>query len=382
MTAAVQLSPVELYRQQVLPPEKATDLYRSLPSHIKPAVFERNLINALMANPDLLRFDPRLVYREVSKAAGLGLLLDPILGEAYIVTAYNYRTKSVEPQLRVGYKGMCKLARQAGGVSKVYAREVHANDFIECVQGSDEQLVHKPDLFGDRGPLVGYYAVIKWDDGSFDFEPMTVKQCQDIRDRSDAWKAFTEKKIKSTPWSTDEVEMSKKTALRRLMKRQQQSPEMTEAIRIEDEAEFPSMRSAPKAVEGDAGPPRASQITHQPQPTMKLVETPEAEVVEAEKPVQQAPRASKVMEDAGPIPEILRRNKPAEAKGDPGEPPGAHDPEGQLAWIRTLLASVEDPDKLPEVWDARVDPIYREMFPPDQEEAMGIYRARERELAP
>ena len=85
MSTVVALSkPTKLdqFRAAILPPEKAGDLYRSLPSHIKPEVFERNLVNALMANPRLMDYAPALVFREVSKAAGIGLLLDPILGEA------------------------------------------------------------------------------------------------------------------------------------------------------------------------------------------------------------------------------------------------------------------------------------------------------------
>jgi recombination protein RecT len=237
------VSPLEQFRQEILPPEKANDLWRSLPAHIKPAVFERNLINALMQNPNLLKLAPALVYREVSKAAALGLLLDPQLGEAYLIVAWNGKTQREEPQLRIGYKGMCKLARQAGDVVGIYAHEVCQNDRIECHLGTDKRLVHDPDLFGDRGDIVGYYAVIKFTDGAFDFEPMSVKQCREIRDRSDAWKAFKAEKIKSTPWATDEAEMSKKTALRRLLKRQSQSPELAEAFAIEDDAEYQSGRN-------------------------------------------------------------------------------------------------------------------------------------------
>lgn len=301
----VQPSPIDKFRQEVLPPEKAADLWRALPAHIKPAVFERNLVNALMANPSLLEFHPSLVYREVCKAAGLGLLLDPILGEAYIVTAWNGKTRRVEPQLRVGYKGMCKLARQAGDVTNIYAHEVCQKDKIVCHMGTDKQLIHEPNVFQDRGPVIGYYAVIKFSDGTFDFEPMTVAQCQAIRDRSDAWKAFKEDKIKSTPWQTDEGEMSKKTTLRRLMKRQPQSPELAEAIRIEDEAEFPTMREAP-AIAMEAGPKlsavkaEAAKIEHKPQPPMEQVQTPqrEMELVTAGRDGQQ------VIENENPAPSI------------------------------------------------------------------------------
>jgi len=273
---------LEVYRGEVLPPEKASELWQALPSHIKPAVFERNLMNALMANPDLMQHDPRLVYREVAKAAGLGLLLDPLLGEGYLVVAYNYKTKNKEPQLRVGYKGMCKLARQTGEVGNIYAHEVHEKDHVEVDLGFPKIFHHKPVLFGDRGPIIGYVALITFDDGTFDFEPMSVQQCHDIRDRSDAWKAFSEGKIKSTPWSTDDSEMSKKTVLRRLLKRQQQSPEMVAAQRIEDDAEFPNMaRAIAPSTPRDAGPPRAQAITEQPGPA-----TIDGEIVEDE-PEQQ-----------------------------------------------------------------------------------------------
>lgn len=237
---AVAAKPTQLdsYWAEVLPPQKAANLYRSLPAHIKPAVFERNLLNAFMASPELMQFPPALVYREIAKAAALGLYLDPLLGEAYIVIAYNYKTKRQEPQLRVGYKGFMKLARQTGNVTTIYCHEVHAFDEVEADFGHPLVFHHRPRLFTERGPIVGYAALIAFKDGNFDFEPMSLKQCYAVRDRSDAWKAYKENKIRSTPWSTDENEMCKKTNLRRLLKRQEQSPEIVRANQIEDEADY------------------------------------------------------------------------------------------------------------------------------------------------
>jgi len=265
---------VEIFKGEILPPAKAEELWTSLPAQIKPAVFERNLMNALMANPDLMNFDARLVYREVAKAAALGLLLDPILGEGYLVTAYNYKSKRVEPQLRVGYKGMAKLARQSGNVRNLYAHEICQLDHVEADLGFPKVFHHKPKLFTDRGPIIGYVALITFDDGTFDFEPMSLEDCLGIRDRSDAWKAFKEGKIRSTPWSTDESEMCKKTVLRRLLKRQQQSPEMVTAQRIEDEAEFPEMSGSGPAIPRDSGPPSA-QVAPPPEKLAAPEATPE-----------------------------------------------------------------------------------------------------------
>lgn len=289
MNAQAKPTQLEVYRAELLPAAKADELYQALPSHIKPAVFERNLLNAMMANPDLMKFAPPLVFREVAKAAGLGLLLDPLLGEGYIVPSYNYKSRSVEPQLRVGYKGMCKLARHTGDVGNIYAHEVHERDHIEADLGFPKVFHHKPKLFSDRGDIVGYVAVITFKDGTFDFEPMSVEQCHDIRDRSDAWKAFIEKKIKSTPWSTDDSEMSKKTVLRRLLKRQAQSPELVAAIRIEDEADFPDMnRAAMPTIPRDSAPPRnVKSIEHQPAgPEPEPPAEPEQEVLPPEKAPQ------------------------------------------------------------------------------------------------
>jgi recombination protein RecT len=231
-------SKLEVFVREVLPAVRKAELLRSLPSHIDPDTFMRNLYNALMASPDLMRCPAPYIYREVSKAAGLGLLLDPLLGEAYMVVAYNPNTRQKEPQLRVGYRGMMKLARMAYGGAMIYAHEVRENDFIDCDQGVERKLVHRPELFRQRGEIVGYYAVIKFKDGAWDFEPMSVDEVHAIRERSDGWKAFKDGRIKSTPWATDEIEMAKKTVIRRLMKRQPQTREMAQAIEIEDRAEF------------------------------------------------------------------------------------------------------------------------------------------------
>lgn len=354
---------VDEYRMQVLPPQKAEDLWRSLPAHIKPEVFERNLLNALMANPDLMGFPPALVYREVSKAAGLGLLLDPQLGEAYIVTAYNYKSKRVEPQLRVGYKGMCKLARQTGGVGAIYAHEVCANDQVECDLGFPKVFHHRPILFGDRGDVIGYVAVITYKDGTFDFEPMSVDQAQGIRDRSDAWKAFKDGKIKSTPWATDEGEMSKKTVLRRLLKRQSQSPELATAIRIEDDAEFPSFQAIPAP--RPPAPPAPPAISH-----------------ETEEPGAGEQDGAPIVPEAAPTaPKPNRRERQHAAAAVAGMPEPDTDPEAFLKWLDGALGKIETGAALEAFWNDHIAPLENGLFPPDRDEAIGIYRRHEGRLS-
>lgn len=229
-------SRLDVFVGEVLPPERKNLLLSALPSHVKPERFERNLVIAVAQHPKLLNCDPVLVFNEVSKAAALGLYLDPQLGEAYLITGWDGRNRCEVPQLRLGYRGLAKLARQSGEIKGTpYAHEACENDLFDASLGTEKRLVHKPAFDADRGSVRLYYSVVKFDDGETDFEIMTVAQIHKIRDRSDAWRAYKDGKIKSTPWATDEEEMAKKTVLRRLLKRLPQSPEIADALRIEDE---------------------------------------------------------------------------------------------------------------------------------------------------
>lgn len=288
---------VDNFVGQIMTRDRRDAVLASLPAHVKPERFERNLVVAVQNHPKLLNCDAQLVFNEVAKAAALGLYLDPALGEAYLITGWSGALRCEVPQLRMGYRGLIKLGRQSGEIATVYAHEVCANDRFQALLGTEKQLVHEPDYMRDRGPVVMYYAVVKYRDGvTVDFEPMSIEAIHEIRDRSDGYRAFMDGKIKSTPWATDEGEMAKKTVLRRLMKRLPQSPEIGEALRIEDEdfrepvaIERPSLRkrltAAPTAsagfnrarvdreIEGEyehADPPMAADEP----PVVKVIETP------------------------------------------------------------------------------------------------------------
>ena len=367
-------SPVEDFVDQVLPSDRLQDLAREMPSHIRPDLFKRNLLNAIMINWDLMKCDPGLLFREVSKAAALGLYLDPALGEAYIILSRG------EPQLRVGYRGVTKLARQSGTVSLVYAHEVREGDFIECDQGTAKRLIHKPKLFTDRGRIIGYYSVITFNDGAFDFEPMSISDIHGIRDRSDAWKAFKAKKIKSTPWSTDEPEMAKKTVIRRLMKRAPQSPELAEALRIEDAAEgYLRDRALPAPQQRRAPSPSAAPMIEAPRADM-VVADGGAIVPETER--QPAPAAAQPTRRA-PSPSAAPATQPAAAVPPQAaaQPAQHYDPEKVRKRLAEALKAATTGDAIDEAWMQVVDPWEQEIMLPDREHFAGMCRFREGEIS-
>lgn len=334
------------YIDMLLPPESRARLFSGLPSHISPEVFERNLFNAVATNGWLKNYRPALVFREISKAAALGLLLDPILGECYLIEAYNGKTKQKEPQLRVGYRGMNKLARQSGNVAGLWCHEIHEKDFVKVNLGHPKEFRHEPKLFGDRGPIIGYAATISYKDGTFDFEPMALVDILKIRDRSDAWKVSAGGTKFPTPWATDEGEMCKKTVFRRLAKRQDLSSQMRLAIQIEDEAEFPHMVHQDRA------------------PQLKAPRPPAEPAIEIE------------AETTAPTTEPQANDQP------PAETKESMNPADTLQWITNRLAKVTDPFDLPDVWEAECLPKLEGAFPPDCEAANAVYDQNEKRLEP
>lgn len=258
-TATHQPTKLDRVMGEILAPSRKQQIIDSLPAHIPYQRFERNLANALMNEPRLLDCDPGMVFREVMKVAQLGLLLDPQLGEAWLIVGYGKR--GPEPQRRVGYRGLLKLMRQSGYFKTAFARAVHENDVLE-VDLAQNTIHHKPDLKADRGAIVGYYAIAKdVETGEPELEWMSIAEIHEIRDRfSDGWKAFKANKIRSTPWDTSEGEQSKKTVLRRLLKRLPQSPDITETLSLEDRAA--SARVVGEAHVSDA-PVNASALLEQ-----------------------------------------------------------------------------------------------------------------------
>jgi recombination protein RecT len=270
-TPVRKLSQVEVFVGEVLSPDREQDVLRSLPAGVDPIRFKHSLSVAVMQNPNLMKVHPGLLFREVSKAASLGLSMDPQLGEAYLVIARNSKANRDEPQLRIGYKGLIKLARQSGEISLIYAHAVHQRDIedkrFSVVLGDSLKIYHEPDVFSERGPVAGYYAVLKYRDGETDFEPMSVAEIHKIRDRTDAYRAFKAGRIKSTPWADWESEMARKTVIRRLLKRSPMSAEMRAAIKMIDEEEEGVIATPAQALPRQTRADTLRAIANQSEPT-------------------------------------------------------------------------------------------------------------------
>lgn len=151
------------------------------------------------------------VVDAVVNIAAIGISLNPAKKQAYLVP------RDGRVCLDISYIGLLDLAIQSGSILWGQAELVHEQDGF-ALNGFDKPPTHNRNPFAkDRGAIVGVYVVVKTSTGDYLTTTMTVDEVFDIRDRSSAWKAWTEKK-KKCPWVTDEGEMIKKTVIKRAYK--------------------------------------------------------------------------------------------------------------------------------------------------------------------
>jgi recombination protein RecT len=242
---------VELYVSEVLP--ESSPVLRALPEGIDPKRFRNSLHIAIMMQPALLKVDPRLVFREVARAANHGISLDPSLSEGWLIIRRNGKTGRDEPLFQLGYRGKMRLARQSGEVARIAAYPVTEKMLLEKRFRVTLDAIHyEPDPFNDESAVVGYFAFVKYKDGTEDFETMSLRDIYRIRDRSDGYKAFAAGKMKTTPWAPEnkggyEGEMCKKTVLSRLLKRVPMSADLVEFLRKDEIADYTDVEDVPPA---------------------------------------------------------------------------------------------------------------------------------------
>lgn len=164
--------------------------------------------------------------------AQLGLEPGGALGHVYLIPYKDQVT------VVIGYRGMIALARNSGQIKSLRAHEVFENDELNYELGMHEILIHKPFRNGDRGKLIGVYAVAELMGGGHQIEFMSKDDVEKVRKKSS--------NSNSKPWNDHYGEMSKKTVIRRLFKYLPVSIEIQTATVIDEASEHG--RFDPKSV--------------------------------------------------------------------------------------------------------------------------------------
>jgi recombination protein RecT len=157
------------------------------------------------------RSNPESLHAAITNVAAIGTSLNPAKKCAYLVP----RKGAV--CLDISYMGLMEIAQQAGAIQWGQAVIVRQKDIFE-LQGIDKEPKHVYEPFGDRGDIIGVYVVVKTDGADYLTHSMRLSKVHEIRDRSDAWRAYQKDKTKTCPWVTDEEEMIKKTCVKQAAK--------------------------------------------------------------------------------------------------------------------------------------------------------------------
>lgn len=192
--------------------------------HFTTDKFYELALSTVGRNTDLLACSLTSVLRALIVAGQLGLDPTGVLGLAYVIPYKRTAT------LIIGYRGLMELARRSGEVVGIESAVVYASDIFKPALGTEPQFVHYPTVTGDRGEIIGAYAILRTKTGPPIHEWMTRADIDAIRKRA--------RSGDTGPWSTDYAMMARKTTLRRLLKYAPlQIEEASKAAAVEDRFE-------------------------------------------------------------------------------------------------------------------------------------------------
>jgi recombination protein RecT len=234
-----QYSPNSIASVQQDLAKRAVNFQHVLPAHISVEKFQRTVITAIQADPDLLFADRRSLLLACMRLAQDGVLPDK--REAALVifkerrldkTTNNWHEyKIVQPMVMV--YGLRKKILQSGEVKDIKCNVVYrkedAEGYFEYEEGTDAVLKHRP-LFDltleetEDSEIICAYSIATYADGSKSYEVMRRFEIDRIRQRSQTGAVgrvyqYGPNKDKPIPpkgpWVTDFAEMAKKTVMRR-----------------------------------------------------------------------------------------------------------------------------------------------------------------------
>lgn len=216
--------------------------------NINPAALIRFALLDYSQSPQLQRCTPESIYLALLACAQLGLEPGRLRQQAFIVP---YKA---EAQFQMGWRGYVALAKRAGITLR--GQPVFRNDELDLDFGHAEPTISHGPALGDRGPLIGAYALAVFQYRLTDIEWMSLGDLEKV-------KAHATRGGRSTPaWDDWDTEMHRKAPLRRLGKRLPLSEEWSIAAALDDSGgDFKQYRETLEAVG------IAEAITEQPSPS-------------------------------------------------------------------------------------------------------------------
>jgi len=190
--------------------ELAPGIAKRLPPTMNATRYLMAAATLVQNNPDLLECEPLSLQLGIYQAAELGVSLSPSLGLAFLIPYKDKADQKPKAQFQIGWRGLVQLGYQSGCLKTFYAESVFGKDKFERQYAPKRNLFHPP-ADGDRGELVGAYALVEFLSGVIDWEFCDKALIERHRKHS--------KFPNSLMWSHFYEEAARKTAIRILAKR-------------------------------------------------------------------------------------------------------------------------------------------------------------------
>ena len=204
----------------------ANKIESMLPAGLSNRRFMRTVVNMVSTHDQsarLLAADRQSLFNACQKAAGDGLMLDG--REAILIVFKNNKKRCDEVSYIPMVQGLVKLARNSGEIASITAELVYSADEFRYRPGVDEQPIHDPNWFGDRGEPIGVYAVVNTKDDEKIVRVMPKKRIMEIAIGTRNVDQYNPKTGKNF------AEWWKKTAIRNVLKYAPKSTHLESAMK-------------------------------------------------------------------------------------------------------------------------------------------------------
>lgn len=217
--------------------------------------FMSSAVHVVRKVPDLLKCDRASLMEALITCADLRLFPSSASGEAYILP-YNGVA-----QFQLGYQGIVTLLYRAG-IRDVVAEPVRKTDVFKISRG---KITHEVDAFktrAERGPVIGYYAIITTQNGG------TLEAFMRNEDIEAHAKKFSKSfSSKYSPWNAandPEGWMPRKTVLKQAAKLAPKNETIARAIELDNRDSTISDREERRRIDAGQlkeGAPTISSLT-------------------------------------------------------------------------------------------------------------------------
>lgn len=199
MANEVQLSFSEKLTDKLVSVEKA------LPKDFNRERFVQNALTVINEKPELAKINPAHLQLGLLRAAYLGA--DFVNKECYLVPFGN------SVQFMLSYIGKVKFVKKYSirPIKDLYAKVVREGDEFSAGIENGQAYVNFKEIPFNSGEIVGVFAVVQYVDGGLEYETMTTKEVNDVRNNYS-------KASRSGAWTKSWSEMARKTAISRITK--------------------------------------------------------------------------------------------------------------------------------------------------------------------